>query len=238
MLATLRDVSRPWVLDGHERMRLGKMTNPVRGLLHGSAALVFLVLGILLTILNAGGAIRRLSLLMFTISLVGLFTVSSLYHSVPWRTLWKNRMQRLDHFMIHVLVAGTFTPIAWVVFDGWLRWVTLSVQWGIVAIGAIQKARSTYDSQAWSIALATTQGWLATILFWPLALRLPWTALMLVGLGGVLYTGGMVLMVINRPKLWPRVFSSHEVFHILVVAASAVHFAFMVRYVAHFNIVA
>jgi hemolysin III len=71
-------------------------------------------------------------------------------------------------------------------------------------------------------------------LLWPLTTRLPWTALLLLGLGGLFYTGGMVMLVTNRPRLWPRVFSYHEVFHVLVIAGSSVHFAMITRYVAHF----
>jgi len=221
-------------MDPLERLRLGKMTNPVRGLLHGTAAVVSVVGATLLTVLGGGGKGNRLSLLVFGVSLVSLFTVSSLYHSIPWGTEWKARMQRLDHTMIYVLVAGTFTPIAWIALDGWLRWATLAVQWGIVAAGAVQKAFFPQVTRTLSIALQTTQGWLALLLLWPLARRLPWTALLMLGLGGVFYTVGMVLLVTNRPRLWPRVFSYHEVFHILVVAGSSVHFAVVARYLLRF----
>jgi hemolysin III len=91
---------------------------------------------------------------------------------------------------------------------------------------------SKKDRHAFSVALSTTQGWLAVLVVWPLAQRLPWPALLLIGLGGVLYTVGMVLLVTGRPRLWPRWFSYHEVFHVLVVAASAVHFAAVARYIA------
>ena len=143
-------------------------------------------------------------------------------------------MQRLDHTMIHVLVAGTFTPIAFIALDGWLRWITLAVQWGIVAAGAIQKFARENPSRRLSIVMSTTQGWLALMLLWPLSQRLPWTALMLIALGGVLYTAGMVMMVTGRPRLWPRVFSSHEVFHVMVVAGSSVHFAMIARYLTRY----
>ena len=224
----------PWKLEGHERIRLGRMTHPVRGLLHGTAAVVFLVGGVIITANHGGGVGGRLSLLVFGLSLVALYTVSCVYHSIPWGEVWKRRMQRLDHTMIHVLVAGTFTPIAWIVLDGWLRPATLVVQWGIVAAGAVQKFVPRDPSRTLSVVLQTTQGWLALILLWPLSHRLPWTALMLIFMGGVFYTAGMVIMVTGRPRLWPRLFSSHEVFHALVVAGSSVHFAavaaYMVRY--------
>jgi hemolysin III len=226
----------PWKLDAHERVRLGKMTHPVRGFVHGTAAVVSVVGATLITVLASGGAARRLSLLVFGLSLVGLYTVSALYHSIPWRTIWKRRWQRLDHTMIHVLVAGTYTPIAFIVLDGWLRVATLGVQWLIVAVGAVHNLAMERPVRAASIALQTTQGWLALLLVWPLASRLPWPAILLIVLGGVLYTAGMVVMVTGRPRLSPRIFSSHEVFHLLVVAASSVHFAAIARYVAGYRL--
>ncbi|HSM02552.1 MAG TPA: hemolysin III family protein [Acidimicrobiia bacterium] len=215
-----------------QRVRLGKMTHPVRGFLHGIAALVALVGAILLTLLAPGGAGRRVSLLVFGLSLVALFLTSSLYHSIPWRARWKRRMQKLDHTMIYVLVAGTFTPIAAIVLDGWMRWGTLAVQWGIVAFGAAHKALAKTPKHWTSVALATTQGWLALFILWPLADRLPWTALALIGIGGVLYTVGMVFLVTGRPRLWPRVFSYHEAFHVLVIAAAAAHYAAIAGWVS------
>jgi hemolysin III len=212
------------------------MTNPVRGILHGTAAVAFLVAITVLLVVTPGGLPRRIALVAFGLGLVGLFTVSSLYHSVPWRPAVKQWMQRVDHTMIYVLIAGTFTPIAAIVLDGWLRVGTLVVQWGIVAIGATEKLTRAEPSRNLSIALQTTQGWLALLLLWPLADRLPWTALLLIGLGGVLYTAGMVFLVTNRPRLWPRVFSYHEVFHIFVVAAATLHFIVVARYVTSFGV--
>ncbi len=220
----------------HERLRLGKMTNPVRGFLHGTAAVVALVGAIILFSIAPGSLWRRLSFVVFGLSLVGLFTVSSLYHSIPWRGIHKRRMQRLDHVMIYILIAGTFTPLAAIVLDGWLRWATLAVQWGIVAVGAAEKTARRVPSKNLSIALQTTQGWLAMFLLWPLSSRLPWTAILLIGLGGLLYTVGMVFLVTNRPRLWPRVFSYHEVFHLMVIAASSLHFAAISRYVLRFGV--
>ncbi len=212
------------------------MTHPVRGLLHGTAAVAALVGAIILFAIAPGSGWRRISLVVFGLSLVGLFTVSSLYHSIPWRRIGKRRMQRLDHVMIYVLIAGTFTPLAAIVLDGWLRWTTLVVQWGIVAAGASEKTLRRTPSRNLSVALQTTQGWLALLLLWPLSTRLPWTALLLIGIGGALYTVGMVILVTNRPRLWPRVFSYHELFHVFVVAASSLHFAAISGYVLRFGI--
>ena len=208
------------------------MTHPVRGFLHGIAAAGFLVAALVLVAVTEGGAGRRLPLIVFGVGLVALFTTSSLYHSVPWQAHWKKRMQKLDHTMIYVLVAATYTPLAAIVLDGWLRVTTLAVQWGIVAWGAIHKVVSRAEKHWASVALATTQGWLAVLLLLPLAHRLPAPAVALIVLGGLCYTVGMVFLVTGRPRLWPRVFSYHEAFHVLVVVAAALHFAAIAAYVA------
>jgi len=173
-----------------------------------------------------------MALLVFGLSLIGLYTVSSLYHSVPWRRIWKERMQRLDHSMIYVLVAGTYTPVAIIGLDGWLRWTALGAAWGIAAIGILQKLFLPRLADGYSIALQTTQGWLALPFIVPLAHRLPWPAVLLAVLGGISYTTGMVFLVTNRPRLWPRVFSYHEVFHVFVVAGSSAHYAMALWYMA------
>ena len=217
-----------------ERLTFGKMQNPVRGILHGTAAVLSVAGGIVLWVRSAGDPSRQLALLVFALSLVALYAASSLYHSVPWRSVWKARMQRLDHAMIYVLVAGTYTPITLVVLEGWPRWTAFGATWAIASVGIGQKLCRPAVGDWFSITMQTIQGWLALPLLGPLAHQLPWGALLQVVLGGVLYTLGMALFVSKRPRLWPRVFSYHELFHVFVVAGSAVHYAVMFRYVAGF----
>lgn len=218
----------------HPRLTLGPMQNPVRGLLHGSAAVASAVGTVVLW--RRGAPPHQFALLVFTLGMVGLYTVSSLYHSVPWAPGWKARMQRVDHSMIYVLVAATYTPITWVVLDGWLRLAVLCMAWGIALCGILQKVFLPHIGESFAIAMTTIQGWLALPLFLPLAQRLPWPAMALMGLGGVLYTVGMVFLVTERPRLWPRVFSYHEAFHVCVVAGSTAHYAMMFAYVARFGV--
>jgi len=218
-----------------ERLTLGRMQNPVRGCLHGSAAVASVVGSVVLW--RHGAPAHQFALLIFTAGMVGLYTVSSLYHSVPWPALWKARMQRADHAMIYVLIAATYTPITWIVLDGWLRTVVLCMAWGIAGCGILQKVLLPHIGESFAIAMTTIQGWLALPLFVPLARRLPWPALLLMGLGGVVYTIGMVFLVTERPRLWPRVFSYHEAFHVCVVAGSAAHYAMIFTYVARFGAV-
>lgn len=208
------------------------MINPVRGLLDASAALVALVGVGVLYVVGGDALPQRLALVVFGLSLAGLYTVSTLYHSVPWQRVWKYRMQRLDHAMIYLLVAGSYTPIAVIVLDGGLRWITLAVVWGIAAVGIGQKLLVPRVPAAFTVALTTTQGWLAIFLLVPLAEALPWSALALTLVGGVLYTIGMVFLVTRWPRMWPRVFSYHEAMHVCVIAGSVCHWLMTVRYVA------
>lgn len=217
-----------------ERLTLGRMQNPVRGFLHGAAAGASVV-GTVALWAHAAPK-HQMALAIFTVGMAGLYTVSSLYHSVPWSAVWKARMQRADHSMIFVLIAATYTPIAWVVLDGWVCAAALGVAWGIAFAGVMQKVFLPQVSEGFSIALMVTQGWLALPLFIPLAERLPGTALVLMASGGVLYTVGMVFLVTERPRLWPRVFSYHEAFHVCVIGGSVAHYLMMFAYVARFGV--
>jgi hemolysin III len=215
-----------------DRLTLGRMQNPVRGMLNAAAAAASLVGTILLLSRGAGSFSRQLPLLIFGISLLGLYTVSALYHSVPWREVWKGRMQRLDHSMIYVVVAGTYTPIAGLMLSGWRRSGILAVVWGIAAVGIAQKILLPQLGGWLSIVLQMVQGWLGPLVAHPLAQTMPVQALLLIALGGLLYTVGLILFVTQRPRLWPRVFSYHEVFHLFVVAASIIHYTAIFAFVA------
>jgi hemolysin III len=215
-----------------ERATLGRMQNPVRGFLNAAAATASLVGTVLLWTRGAGSLSHQLALLIFGVSLLALYTASGLYHSVPWRDAWKGRMRRIDHAMIYVLVAGTYTPIAGIMLSGWRRSAILTAVWGIAVIGIAQKVLLPQLGAWVSIMLQMIQGWLGVFMAPPLARELPIEALLLIACGGILYTVGMVLFVTQRPRLWPRVFSYHEVFHVFVVSASAIHYAAIFTFVA------
>lgn len=215
-----------------DRLCLGRMQNPVRGFLHGSAALLSLVGAVVLWRTDAGDLGMRIALLVFAASLVGLYTVSSLYHSFPWQDEWKQRMQRLDHSMIYVVVAGTYTPFALAVLDGWWLVAALAATWGIAIGGVAQKVFWPNVGHWVSITMQIVQGWLALPFIGIVARTLPPAAVWLLVLGGLSYTVGAVFFVTRRPRLWPHVFSYHEVFHVCVVAGSALHYAAIIRYVA------
>lgn len=210
------------------------MQNPVRGFLHGSAAVAGAV-GTGLLLIHAGTWPRRLVVLVFGLAIVALYTTSSLYHTIPWRERWKKRMQRLDRSMIYVLIASTYTPIAAIVLDDPLRWMALASAWSIAIAGIVQQLMFPKVSGKVPVVMFTVLGWMGIIFVWPLLERLGWLPIAWIGVGGVIYTVGMVVLVTNRPRLWPRVFSYHEVFHVMTIVATAAHFLVMWRWIVPYG---
>ncbi len=213
-----------------ERLTLGKMQNPIRGFLHGTAA-VAAVVGLFVLLERAwGNAAAAAGALIFGIALLAMFVVSSLYHSVPWGAAWKDRLQRIDHSMIFLLVAGTFTPVAIATVDGVLLAVLLSALWVTALAGIILKVSMPNVKTSLSVTLQLAMGWSALILMpWVLS-RLGWEAAVLIALGGLCYTAGTVIFMSKRPQLFPRTFSYHELFHVLVIAGSSLHFLAVLWY--------
>jgi hemolysin III len=206
------------------------MQNPVRGFLHGGAAIASIV-GSGFLISRAATWPARLAVVVFGLGLFGLYSTSSLYHSVPWRNKWKIRMQRLDHAMIFVLIAASFTPIGVLILESPWRWVAMVVAWGLAIIGVLHRSFSSMERHVFSFGLMMVLGWLSLPIMFPLGHRAGMAAVALMATGGLLYTAGMIFKVSRWPRLWPRVFSAHELFHVFVVAASAFHWTATYRYV-------
>lgn len=212
-------------------MRWGPMRNPVRGFMDLSAAVASVIGLSTLVVLTVNDVPRLVSMVVFGLSLVAVYTTSTLYHCVPWSPTWRQRMQRLDHSMIFLLVAGSYTPIAFNVLSGRWRWFVLAVVWSLAAFGIVLKFGFTKVRTWLSVTIQTTMGWFAVIPLVELVRRLSDGAILLMFLSGLLYTVGLVLFSVRRPRLFPRFFSYHEVFHVFVISASAAHFAMILLYV-------
>jgi hemolysin III len=207
-----------------ERLTLGQMQNPIRGFLHGGAALASLVGLILLVYRARGDATALVGALVFGTALIVMYTISTLYHSIPWRAEWKHRLQRLDHSAIYLVVAGTFTPVAIASLEGATLAVGLSLVWAIAATGILLKAVLPSVATWLSVTLQMVMGWL--VIFWiPQILDgIGMAGLVLIALGGLCYSGGVVILTTQRPRLAPRSFSYHELFHVLVILGSLFHY--------------
>jgi hemolysin III len=201
----------------------------LRGVIHQYAFFVALVLGACLVLLAPGGE-PRLAAAIYAASVAGLLGTSALYHRRNWTTRARMWMRRLDHSMIFVLIAGTYTPFALLVLDGTLARTILIVVWAGALGGTILNLFWVRAPKAVTAAVYIALGWVAVAAMPQMAREMGAVGVGLVALGGVLYTAGAVIYAMNRPNPVPGVFGYHEVFHALVVAAAAAHFAAVAAY--------
>lgn len=169
---------------------------------------------------------------IYAVSVSALFGVSALYHRITWESTEARRwMRRLDHTMIFFLIAGTYTPFCLLVLDGTLATAILCAVWGGALAGVVLNL-VWIDSPKWvTAAVYIAVGWVAIIAFPKLTSELGVMAIVLLGLGGVLYTLGAVVYARKKPDPSPAVFGYHEIFHALVIAAAALQYAVIAFYV-------
>jgi hemolysin III len=195
----------------------------LRGLLHLGAFVVAVGLGLTLVLL--AGRQDAPAFAMYGLAVAGLFGVSALYHRGRWQPAVRARLQRADHSMIFVLIAGTYTPICVYVLEGTLGAVLLAVVWTGALIAAALELRPTPATRGAVVVLSIALGWVAVPALPAVLETLGWVATALIGLGGVLYTVGAVIYARRRPDPLPDVFGYHEVFHALTIAGAASHYA-------------
>jgi hemolysin III len=168
---------------------------------------------------------------VYAVALAGLLGTSALYHRVTWRPGVRAWLRRLDHSMIFVLLAGTYTPFAVLVLDEPLNVVVLAGVWG-GALAGIVFTLLWIDAPKWLTAAAyLALGWFAVIAIPQIAERAGAGALALLAAGGLAYTAGAVVYARRRPDPRPASFGYHEIFHVLVVVAAAAHFAAVAAFV-------
>jgi len=197
----------------------------LRGVLHQWAFVVSLGLGLVL-LLNASGGRETVAAAIYAGSVAALLGTSATYHRVNWsRESARRWMRRLDHSMIFVLIAGTYTPFALLVLHGTLATAILIAVWSGAAAGIVLQV-AWIDAPEWLSALVyVLLGWVAVAVLPDMIDRLGLTATLLVAAGGLLYTVGAVVYALRRPDPAPTVFGYHEVFHTLVVIAAALQYA-------------
>jgi hemolysin III len=203
----------------------------LRGYLHAGAAVAAALGTIVLMALSAGDRPKQISLLIYGASSVWLFGMSALYHIGVWDPRRRALLRRLDHANIFVLIAGTYTPIALNVLTGGWRVGILSTVWGLGLAGMILVASVLHLPRWVTVSLYVATGWVALAAIPEIVGRLGGGGLLLLVLGGLLYTAGALAYALKKPALWPRVFGYHELFHLGTIAANVAFFAFMVAYV-------
>jgi hemolysin III len=201
----------------------------LRGVIHQYAFFVAVVLGAAMVALAPAGK-PRLAALVYALSVAGLLGTSALYHRRDWPLRARMWMRRLDHSMIFVLIAGTYTPFALLVLHGALARTLLIVVWAGALGGTVLNLFWVRAPKPVTASVYVALGWVAVAAMPQMAREMGAVGVGLIALGGVLYTAGAVIYALRRPNPVPGVFGYHEVFHALVVVAAAAHFAAVAAY--------
>ncbi len=175
-----------------------------------------------------------LAMAIFMGSMILLYGASATYHSVDLTGKSLRVFRKLDHMMIFVLIAGSYTPVCLIVLGGRLGYTLLALVWGIAALGMIVKAFWITCPKWFSSVIYIAMGWVCVLVFGALLKNLSLPAFLWLLAGGIIYTVGGVIYALKLPlfNAKHKFFGSHEVFHLFVMGGSICHFIFMYLYVA------
>jgi len=203
---------------------VGRTKPLLRGWMH--LVCFFLAIPAAITVVALAQSDRgRVGALVYAVGLVALFGVSGTYHRVNWSAAKRLWMQKLDHGTIFVMIAGSYTPVCLVVLQGWVAWTMLAIAWAGAAAGFVLSFTGGRVSRVLRGALYIALGWASLVAAPQMLSFMSAVELVLLAMGGVLFTVGSVFLLTNWPDPFPHVFGYHEVWHLLVVAAVGCHFA-------------
>ncbi|MGI5890330.1 MAG: PAQR family membrane homeostasis protein TrhA, partial [Sedimentibacter sp.] len=195
----------------------------------GGAIFGLLALGLLLNAaIKAGSLLALISFLIFGLSMIFLYSTSCIYHFIDSsKKKAKLIMRKLDHIMIFVLIAGTYTPVCLLVLNKDLGYKLLALVWSITIIGAFIKIFWINAPRWISAGLYLGMGWLSVLVFMPLVESMAPGGIFWLVAGGLLYTVGGVIYGLKKPNIDKPWFGFHELFHLFVLAGTFCHFMMM-----------
>jgi hemolysin III len=216
-------------------MNILDFREPVSAWTHATWLVLSLPATIFLLKRCSHGMGRRLSLLVFGLSLACCYAGSALFHGVRVSKSGLDVYDRLDHVGIFVLIAGSYTPIAWNLLRARWRWGVLAAAWGLAVGGSLLYLEYGVLPSVIGTAIYLGMGWGAIFCYLELSRYYPHRRLAGLILGGVFYSVGAVINLAHWPVLWPGVFGAHELFHVFVMMGSLSHYLFMLNVVLPAN---
>ena len=211
---------------------LQKLREPVSGLTHLVGAIVSAIGMVVLVIsaVNKGTASYIVSVSIFGLSLVLLYTASSLYHLLTISEKGIKILRKIDHMMIYILIAGTYTPVCLIGLKGRLGLGLLISIWTLAVVGIVLKV-VWFNAPRWIYtSFYVIMGWLAVIAIVPLIRTIPLTGFVLLAAGGIFYTIGAIIYGLRWPLRNSKYFGFHEIFHIFVMLGSLSHYIVVFGY--------
>lgn len=195
----------------------------MRGRIHQVAFFVSIPAGLVLVRIAEGAAATAVAVI-YAVSLSAVFGASAAYHRGAWSPRARRWMKRMDHSLIFVLIAGSYTPISVLALQGPWEAVVLSIVWTMAAVGITLKMVRPDGLSVLTATLYMAMGWFALVAAPQLVRGMEPAELILLVSGGLLYTGGAIVFAARRPDPRPEVFGYHEIWHSFMVAAASCHY--------------
>ncbi|MCH5642103.1 hemolysin III family protein [Gordonia sp. ABSL49_1] len=199
----------------------------LRGVIHHYSAYVAAVAGIAVVIgaAMARGAVAAAACAVYAITVFGVFAVSASYHRIPWKTVRAQiRMKRADHSMIFLFIAGTYTPFCAMGLPSPARWWVLGIVWTGAVAGVVLKLLWPSSPRWLGVTLYILLGWVIIAVAPALIAQCGVAIIVLLAVGGALYSIGGILYALRWPNPWPSTFGHHEVFHVCTAVAALLHY--------------
>tara|TARA_B100000315_G_scaffold259396_1_gene315270 strand:- start:6398 stop:7051 length:654 start_codon:yes stop_codon:yes gene_type:complete len=209
-----------------------KLKEPINGLTHCIGA-ILAVVALILLIYESVNPFKPWHVVTFSVFGTGMFllyTASTLYHWLPVQPKVEKMLQKLDHCMIFVLIASTYTPVCLIPLRGAWGWSLFGIIWGLTFFGILMKIFWNNLPMWFTITFYIFMGWISMIFIWPLIQTLQFGAIVWILIGGIFYTVGTILYSLGRKKPAFKIIGSHEIFHIFVMMGSFFHFWVMYNY--------
>lgn len=210
-----------------------KINDPISTITHFVGAILS-IMGIVYLVskgYNESNPLHLVTYVIFGLSLVLLYCASTIYHAIESPQKLKILLKRIDHMMIFVLIAGTYTPICLITLKGLTGYIMLATIWLVAISGIILKALWINIPRWLSSGLYIIMGWLCIFAIYPLFNNLPFEGFMWLVAGGVIYTIGGIIYGTKWPKVKNNWFGFHEIFHLFVIGGSVCHFILIYSYI-------
>lgn len=202
----------------------GEIVKPLlRGVSHQWGAIVFAIAGVVLVV--DAPASDRPALTIYAVCITAMLATSALYHRGRWTDGGTAVMRKADHSGIFLAIAGTYTPLVWLALDPWTRWGVLLPVWLLAIAGIVLEWLPFQPPRGYVTAVYVTLGWIAVIALPSIWSDLGVTGFALIVGGGLVYTVGAFVHAFHWPDPWPAIFGYHEIWHVFVLVAAAMHFA-------------
>ena len=213
-----------------------KIKDPGSAVTHfiGMLMAMFAAVPLLIKAAREPDRIHLIALAIFIVSMILLYAASTTYHTLDLSERTNKILKKIDHMMIFILIAGTYTPICLITLKGPVGYGLLALVWGIAILGIVIKGFWIYCPKWFSSVLYIAMGWVCVLAFTQIMNALPRAAFLWLLAGGIIYTIGGVIYALKLPifNSKHKNFGSHEIFHLFVMGGSFCHFIVMYAFVA------